>query len=301
MKKMIVIAAGMAVLFASCVSLSDREITATELSQVQVLGQVEAEFNSWQFFHIPNKKKIMTKAYQKLLKEARQQYEGNIDIRNINITGGWSNLQLLNMIGYAGGVAGGVVTGIGTNVQIGSDDDGNYIYGIDPYWLSTGIALLTLPLLSGNTQKITATGDVVLVSGAAAFQANQQGIDGALGKVAETLIDGIPRDSTIAILSVYSADRETSEYVIDELEYRLVGAKKFQIVDRRHPEQFRREQNFQTSGEVDDSSAVSIGNMLGANIVITGDISGSGASRRLVLKALDVKTAQIVTMARERF
>jgi len=142
---------------------------------------------------------------------------------------------------------------------------------------------------------------VVLVSGAAAFQANQQGIDGALGKVAETLIDGIPRDSTIAILSVYSADRETSEYVIDELEYKLVGARKFKIVDRRRLEQIRREQNFQLSGEVDDSSAVSIGNMLGASIVITGDISGSGASRRLVLKALDVKTAQIVTMARERF
>jgi hypothetical protein len=41
--------------------------------------------------------------------------------------------------------------------------------------------------------------------------------------------------------------------------------------------------------------------MLGASIVITGDISGSGVSRRIVLKALDVRTARIVTMAMERF
>ncbi|MCL1930969.1 MAG: CsgG/HfaB family protein [Treponema sp.] len=170
----------------------------------------------------------------------------------------------------------------------------------------SGSLLSILPVLLvwyfGNVQKITATGDVVLVSEAAgASGTNRQGIDGALDKAAGILIDDMPRDSTIAILSVYSADSETSEYVIDELEYKFVGTRKFKIVDRRRLEQIRREQNFQLSGDVDDNSAVSIGNMLGATIVITGDISGSGSSRRLVLKAIDVKTAQIVIMARERF
>ena len=80
----------------------------------------------------------------------------------------------------------------------------------------------------------------------------------------------------------------------------MVSARKFRIVDRRRLEQIRLEQNFQMSGEVDDTSAISIGNMLGANIVITGDVN-TGAAGRLVLRALDVKTAQIVTMARERF
>jgi len=41
--------------------------------------------------------------------------------------------------------------------------------------------------------------------------------------------------------------------------------------------------------------------MLGANIVITGNISGMGNTQRLTLKALEVKTAQIITMARESF
>jgi hypothetical protein len=45
----------------------------------------------------------------------------------------------------------------------------------------------------------------------------------------------------------------------------------------------------------------SIGNMLGASIVITGNINGTGSSRRLTLKALDVETAEIVSTAREAF
>ena len=63
----------------------------------------------------------------------------------------------------------------------------------------------------------------------------------------------------------------------------------------------RAEQNFQMSGDVDDDSAVSIGKLLGAGVVITGSITGSGTSQRLVLKALDVATAQIITMTREQF
>jgi TolB-like protein len=55
------------------------------------------------------------------------------------------------------------------------------------------------------------------------------------------------------------------------------------------------------SGEVSDDSAVTIGNMLGANIVIVGTISTSGSRGRITIRALDAKTAQIVTMVREGF
>jgi hypothetical protein len=55
------------------------------------------------------------------------------------------------------------------------------------------------------------------------------------------------------------------------------------------------------SGDVSDATAVSIGQMLGANIVLTGSISGTGSDRRLSIRALDVRTAQIITMVREEF
>jgi hypothetical protein len=285
MKKMMAIAAGMAVLFASCVSLSDREMTAAERSDARVLGSVTAEFNSFQFFHSINQKNIKNKAYLALRKAAQNKYEGNIDIRNITIAGGGSWLTIIpNVIPAVAGL-------------IGGSQMWNPLIGIFAIGLPIGGGI---SLLSGNVQKITATGDVVLLSGEAGTPLPNQ-LDGALNNAAGTLVDSIPQNATVAILSVYSDNRETAEYVIDELEYKLVNSRKFQIVDRRRLEQIRREQNFQLSGEVDDNSAVSIGNMLGATIVITGDISGSGSSRRLVLKALDVKTARIITMARERF
>jgi hypothetical protein len=48
---------------------------------------------------------------------------------------------------------------------------------------------------------------------------------------------------------------------------------------------------------VDDASAVSIGKFLGATVVVTGNISGTGARKRLVLKAISVRTAEILAMS----
>ena len=130
---------------------------------------------------------------------------------------------------------------------------------------------------------------------------NDTTIEGAVYRAAEELIQVLPRNSTLAIISIASRDRDMSDFVIEELAYLLVETRKFKIVDRKSLDAIRAEQDFQFSGEVDDNSAVSIGKMLGATIVVTGSISGSGATRRLRAKALDVKTAEIMAMASERF
>jgi TolB-like protein len=127
------------------------------------------------------------------------------------------------------------------------------------------------------------------------------GIEGAINRACETLIYELPKKITVAVLSVSSRDRNTAAFVMDEIEFQLVDSKEFLMVDRNTLDSIRSEQDFQMSGEVSDDSAVNIGNMLGANIVITGTISGSGDTQRLTIKALDVKTAKIVTMAREQF
>jgi PBP1b-binding outer membrane lipoprotein LpoB len=125
------------------------------------------------------------------------------------------------------------------------------------------------------------------------------GTEEAVDRAGEKFITTLPEKAVIAVLNVASGDTETAVFVMDELEYRLVEANKFKIVDRKTLEAVRSEQNFQASGNVGDDSAVSIGHLLGAGIVITGDISGSGNSRRLNLKALDVQTGEIVVTARE--
>jgi TolB-like protein len=131
--------------------------------------------------------------------------------------------------------------------------------------------------------------------------ANDNTIESAVNRAAEALIVDLPDGSTLAIISIASRVAEMAEFVIEELAYLMVDTKKFKVVDRKSLDAIKSEQNFQYSGDVDDNSAVSIGKLLGASIVITGSISGSGSTRRLRAKALDVKTAEIVAMASERF
>jgi TolB-like protein len=123
--------------------------------------------------------------------------------------------------------------------------------------------------------------------------------EAAIHRVSEKFIAGLPENSIIAVLNISADERDTALFIIDELQFQLVESGKFKVVDRKSLDLIRTEQNFQMSGEVSDESAVSIGSLLGANIVITGSISGSGSARRLTLKALDVKTGEITANARE--
>jgi hypothetical protein len=281
--------------FTSCVSMEDRVITPEERERTAVVGTVSIEFTSFQFFDIPSKKSIKNKAYFELKKAAKEKYSGDIDIKNITISGSFSWWEILNLaIEIPLVMVTGILTGeagYSAGEFAGGEHSGNVTTGIT---IGVGTAAL-IALAAGNTQKITAAGDVVLYNSITPHMIRE-----VLGKASQTLIEKMPAKSTIAILSVSSSGQETSEFIVDELEYRLVNSGQFTIVDRRRLDQIRREQSFQLSGDVDDSSAISIGNLLGANIVITGSVSGTGTNQWLSLKALDVKTAQILAMAREQ-
>jgi hypothetical protein len=120
-------------------------------------------------------------------------------------------------------------------------------------------------------------------------------------RAGEKLAAGLPERAVVAVLNVFAGEKELSSLIMEELEFQLLESGKFKIVDRTSLDTLRAERNFQMSGEVSDESAVSIGNMLGANIVITGALRDSAGVRRLTLKALDVESAEIVVSAREEF
>jgi len=161
-------------------------------------------------------------------------------------------------------------------------------------------------LKGGRTTKLAYNNSMPVQASKGAAQPSrpitgQSGIEAAINRASAVLIGELPKKSTIAVISISSKDVELSAFSIDELEYQLVTAKQFTMVDRKTLDAIRSEQKFQLTGEVSDQSAVSIGQLLGASIVITGSISGTGNIQRITLKALDVKTAQIITMAREQF
>jgi hypothetical protein len=121
----------------------------------------------------------------------------------------------------------------------------------------------------------------------------------AVNRISEKFIAALSEGSVIAVLNIAAEDEEAVAFITGELEHQLVESGRFNIVDRKYHDDVRSEQDFQLSGNVSDESAISIGNMLGASIVITGDINGAGTSRRLNVKALDVITGEIVSSGRE--
>jgi hypothetical protein len=155
-----------------------------------------------------------------------------------------------------------------------------------------------------KTEALNRTNPRAVVTGPPAAPVNTGNtgdIEGALSRAGKILANELPDKATIAVISIATRDRNMAEFVIEEITYILVHTGYFRMVDRRSLDAIRDEQNFQMSGDVDDNSAVSIGHKLGASIVITGSVSGEDVLRRLRVKALDVKTAEIVAMASEAF
>jgi curli biogenesis system outer membrane secretion channel CsgG len=97
----------------------------------------------------------------------------------------------------------------------------------------------------------------------------------------------------LGVIKISSSDEAEAEFAEEQLIFCLVQTGKYRIVERKDLDIIRREQNFQLSGDVDDATAVSIGRMAGAKIVITGTILPYGAGKYLNIRALDVETAQI--------
>ena len=117
-----------------------------------------------------------------------------------------------------------------------------------------------------------------------------------------TNLDGrLTKGSRLALLPINAADKENGDYAYDTITVKFTNSGKYDMLERARINEILKEQNFQLSGMVSDETAVSIGKMLGAQAIIVGDISGSGNTRRLVFRCLDVETGKILGISSERF
>jgi hypothetical protein len=143
--------------------------------------------------------------------------------------------------------------------------------------------------------EFTASGIVVLLNNGT----GNSGIGNAIAKTNEALKNKLSRESIIAVLNIsYQNDAIVAR---DEIEYELVRTEYFNVVDRKTLDRIKDEQNFQLSGDVDDKYIVGIGELLGANIVITIDITDTRSIKRLITKAVDVRAGKIITMVMEQY
>jgi len=106
----------------------------------------------------------------------------------------------------------------------------------------------------------------------------------------EQAFNDVDTKTPIAVVHIQSPSHEISDFLLDEIQHVLVN-KRYTVVEREKLDVARTERDFQYTSEVDDNTAVALGKIVGAGVVVTGGVSGSGSLRRLGLKVIDVQTA----------
>jgi hypothetical protein len=119
------------------------------------------------------------------------------------------------------------------------------------------------------------------------------GLDGAIRELSDYLNRRIPKDSKVVFLNVKSDWSEFSEYILSSLIENAVNDEVFSVVDRQLLDAIRAELKFQWSGEVSDASAQEIGQMLGAQTIVSGAVTEVGNEYRIQVRALSVQTAAV--------
>jgi len=122
----------------------------------------------------------------------------------------------------------------------------------------------------------------------------------AVTKAAEEIIPFLKSSNRIAVVNFSTNDQDLSEFVVSEIEH-ILTRRNFTVVDRTQLNRIRREQNMHLSGEVEESTIVDVGRFSGADIVITGGVTGTGEIRRLRLRVISVEKTELITTVSQPF
>jgi len=115
----------------------------------------------------------------------------------------------------------------------------------------------------------------------------------AIRETSDYLNKRIQKSSKVVFLNIKSDWPDLSEYILSGLTENAVNDDMFTVVDRQQLDLIRAEQNFQWSGEVSDASAQEIGQMLGAQTIVSGAITTIGSIYRIQMRAISVQTAAV--------
>ncbi|MDR1230911.1 MAG: hypothetical protein LBK61_05870 [Spirochaetaceae bacterium] len=126
-------------------------------------------------------------------------------------------------------------------------------------------------------------------------------LDAAMQNAFENITKNLKSKSKVAIINFAADNQMEGNFVIEELTYLAVHhKKKFVVIDRRKIEAIRIDKYFDRTTDYEDDFLISIGHLLGSDVIITGNLDGKGDLRRLRLKVLNVKSGQLISAASER-
>ena len=102
------------------------------------------------------------------------------------------------------------------------------------------------------------------------------------------------RAGVIPVISTDPAYNLDAEYFTDQLISALSNNQVFKMVERKDLQGILDELKLQLSGLVDDTSAVKVGSVLGAEMLISGKMYKKGDNYEIFLKLLRVETAEVL-------
>jgi TolB-like protein len=126
-----------------------------------------------------------------------------------------------------------------------------------------------------------------------AYAANENRRDKVIALMVETLPSRMPGQPRIALINNSRNEKELAEMIINGIIDGFVS-KKITVVDRNNRALAEMERNYQYSGNVSDDEMVSLGHEAGVNALVLVSVTGSGGSRRLSVRMLDVERNTIL-------
>jgi hypothetical protein len=103
----------------------------------------------------------------------------------------------------------------------------------------------------------------------------------------------IPAGGRVAFVNIAGGYPDLANYILNGLSRYAVNSDKYSVVDRARLDDVRAELNLNLSGEVSDSSAQAVGQMLGAQTIVSGSVQKIGTMYSLDIKAIEVQTATV--------
>ena len=105
----------------------------------------------------------------------------------------------------------------------------------------------------------------------------------------------------VAVINVDADNITEADYILEELTYLSVHSdKKFEVIDRRTVDAFRASNGIGVPSYNNDYILMLIGQLIGADVILTGRLDGLGELRRLRVKALEVKSGRLLGNSSER-
>ena len=121
-----------------------------------------------------------------------------------------------------------------------------------------------------------------------AYRENQNQRAKVIAHMVDTLPANMPRNPRVALINNSQSEKDLVETVISGIIDGFLS-KSITVVDRNSRALVEMERNYQLSGNVSDAEMVNIGREAGVNTFILVAITGSGGSRRLSVRMLDIE------------